>query len=355
MTRRHGILVLLLGGSACLLSSGCLFGSRTTADDPPSGVRIAKDVRPLVEDTGGSPYGAYRPGRVLNPDKPRNDVEPVQYGGPPVFPSGPTSPPPEPPVIAVEQFSPQANASPAQEPDPALVSALRCLLNKNPSEALELLKPYDKTTQDMLAQLLAFIARLSEGGLEGSPQELSALLEQLDGLTAAVRARTPLAIKKVCFCQGIYGFGAYNALPPNPEFRAGVGSQLGDLVTIYAEVRNFRSIPKGSFYETQLVRNVEIRPANNPNGKFYNINIPDTDKPINSHSPQQDLFLNISFNLPPLPDGQYTLRVVVEDRTAFDGEQVVPRMAQKSIDFRVSRSAGARAAGGEGTKRRAAE
>jgi hypothetical protein len=252
----------------------------------------------------------------------------------------------------------QVNATPAQEPDPALVNALRCLLNKNPSEALELLKQYDKTTQDMLVQLLPFVARLSEGGLEraDSEQEMSALLEQLNNLTAAVRAHAPLTLKKVAFCRRIYGFGDYDALPSNPEFQAGLGSQLGDRVTIYAELRNFRNIPKGSVYETHLKRQVEIRAANNPNGKPVIIQTPEWYKPTTSRSPQQDLFLNFSFHLPPLPDGQYALWVIVEDHTAFEGEPIVPRLpAQYRLDFRVSHGAGPRAAGVEGQKRRAVE
>jgi hypothetical protein len=352
------MVVLLSAWSACLLVSGCLFDRRPAADDPPSGVRTAKELRGPLEETVASPYGAHPPGPILNPDRPRRDpVQPIVYADPPVMSSGPPSPPPEPPVITVEPTPPPLNAAPAPEPDPALVGALRCLLNNNPVEALELLKQYDKTTQELLAQLLPFVARLSEGGLgrPGSEQEMNALLDLLSSLTAAVRAHAPLTLKKVCFCEHVGGFGYYEALPPNPEFRAGSGNLLGDRVTVYAEVRNFRSIPKGSNYETRLVRSVEIRAANNPKGEPQGILIPDMDKPINSHSPQQDLFLKFSFHLPPLPDGQYTLQVIVQDRTAFDGEPIAPRIARKSIDFRVGHGAGPRVAGGEGPKRRAVE
>jgi len=346
MTRRHGILALLCGWSACLLASGCLFDRRSTVDDPSSGIRLAKEVRDPVEETGGSRYHAHPPQPLLNANGPRQDyVEQTRYADTILMPSGPPSPPPEPPLITVEPSPPQANAAPAPEPDPALVKSLRCLLNKNPAEALDLLKQYDKSTQELLEQLLPFVARLSEGGLEGadSEQEMSALLEQLNTLTAAVRAHAPLTLKKVCFCRRINGFGDYEALPLNPIYQSGIGNQLGQRVILYAEVRNFRSIPKGNVYETHLVRSVEISPDNNPNGTLLNIQIPEADKPILSHSPQQDLFLNISFSLPPLPDGQYTLKVIVQDRTAFEGESLVPRMAQKTINFRVSRSAGSAA------------
>jgi hypothetical protein len=355
MTRRHGILALLIGGSACLLNSGCLFDRRPAADDTPSGTRAAKETRAPQEEIVASPYGAHPPGPILNPDGPRHDnVAQTQYENPSVILNVQPSPPPEPPVVHAEPPAPQLNAPPAQEPDPALVSALRCLLNKNPAEALEQLKQYDKPTQELLLQLLPFIAGLNEGGLEHSDQEMSALLEKLNELTAAVRAHSPLTLKKVCFCKRINGFGYYEALSPNPEFEAGTDRFPGNRVTIYAEVRNFRSVPKGSVYETHLVKRVEIYPTQNPKGEPITIQKPDWAQPTRSRSPQQDLFLNITFNLPPLPDGQYTLRVVVEDHTAFDGEQIAPRITNKSIDFHVSRNAGLRAAD-EGAKRRAVE
>jgi hypothetical protein len=359
MTRRHGILVLLTGWSIHLLSAGCLFDRRPVADEMPPGAFDARDVRTPLPEKVASPYGAHLPGPVLNPDRPRPDtLERVQYADPPVIPSNKPSPPqPETPVIALEPPPLQATPPAAPDPEPALVLALRCLLNKNPSEGLALLQQYDRTTQKLLVTLLPFTVRLSEGGLaQASPQEMSLVLEQLNDLMTTLRAHAPLTLKKVCFCRRIHGFGAYEALPLNPSFEAGLDHRPGDRVTIYAEVRNFRSIPKGSVYETHLVKSVEIYPAHNPNGKPIIIQRPDWTQPTISHSPQQDLFLNITFNLPSLPDGQYALRVIVEDRTAFDGEPIVPRApAQRSLDFQVKRSAGPRAAGGEGAKRRTTE
>jgi hypothetical protein len=352
MTRRQAILSLLTAWSVCLPSTGCLFGSRRPDVDPPP---EARGPTVAQEETVSSPWNPHPANPTFNPRNPPPNYQGTIFAE--FFLPEPTPKPgatPEPPTVAGEPALPALSPVPAQEPDPPLVAALRRVLDKNPAEALELLKQYDQTTRDLLALLLPLTARIGEGGLDrASPQEAGALLEQLNDLTAALRARAPLSLKKVCFCRRINGFGDYEALPPNPEFQGGIDHRLGERVRIYAEVRNFRSVPKGNVYETQLVKSVEIHAAHDPTGNPIIIKTPDWTKPTLSYSPQQDYFLNIGFNLPPLPDGQYTLLVVVEDRTAFDGERVIPRLTRRSIDFRVSHGAGSHA--GEGTKRRAAE
>jgi hypothetical protein len=359
MTRRQAILSLFTACSVCLLSTGCL-GSfferrRPDVDPPPDSHDPVARKQEKVEVE--SPWNPHPAGQTVNPRNALPESYPgtilyAQFFLPADTPRKP-GPIPEPPGASAEQETPALAPIPPPETDPPLVAALRRVLDKNPSDALELLKQYDLTTRELLVLLLPFTARLGEGGLDhASPQELNALLDQLNELSAALRARAPLSLKKVCFCRRINGFGDYEPLPPNPEFQGGTDHRLGGRVRIYAEVRNFRSVPKGNVYETYLVTSLRIQDAQ---GKSVGIQIPNQNRPTITHSLRSDYFMNIEFSLPPLPDGQYTLFVQVADHTSLDGQPVAPRMArEKCLDFRVSRGAGLHASA-EGPKRRAAE
>lgn len=359
MTRRQAILSVFTAGSVCLLSTGCL-GSfferrRPDVDPPPDSCEpvVRKPEQVDVESRWNPrPASPTLNPRNTPPDSYLGTIQDVQFFLP--DPARKPGPAPEPPGASAEPETPSLAPVPTAEPDPPLVAALRCVLDHNPSEALDLLKQYDQTTRELLVLLLPLTARLGEGGLDRAPpQELNALLDQLNELSAALRARAPLTLKKVCFCRRINGFGDYEPLPPNPEFQGGTNDRLGGRVRIYAEVRNFRSVPKGNVYETYLVTSLRIQDARGQSVR--GIQIPNQNRPTVTHSLRSDYFMNIEFSLPPLPDGQYTLFVQVEDYTSLDGQPVAPRMArEKCIDFRISRGAGLHASA-EGPKRRAAE
>ena len=93
-------------------------------------------------------------------------------------------------------------------------------------------------------------------------------------------------------------------------------------------------------FETSLAGVVEIRDfANRPVCRF--------DFPASverSQTPRQDYFVNFKFYLPPMPEGRYTLHVLVKDVLAPVGDDATPRRAIRSLDFSVG---GARRAGRE--------
>jgi hypothetical protein len=214
------------------------------------------------------------------------------------------------------------------------VAALRCVLEKRPGEALGLLQRYDKSSQELLLALLQVAAPLGEGDLgRASPQEAAVLLDRLNALAQALRARAPFTVDKICFCRAVWSFGAYEPLPNDCQFRAGTGELPGERVLVYAEVRNFASRPRDNFYETCLAGTLEILDFHGRLVTKLDLRCVDL-----SLTPRQDCFIKFQFPVPPkVPPGQYTLRVWVRNEGG-----PAPRVAAPcTLDFRVT-AAGSR-------------
>jgi hypothetical protein len=214
------------------------------------------------------------------------------------------------------------------------VAALRCLLERRPSEAFELLNGYDAASRDALRTLLPLVALVGgEGGLEhASPQEAAALLDQLRRLEAALRPHAALTLDKLCFCRTIKGFGKFVVRPGDQAFLTAAEDRPGDHVEVYVEVRNFTSRLDGDAYWLALAGRLEIHDFNGH--VIWQRDIPMRDW---SHSLRTDYFINVQFHLPPgMPEGRYTLSVEVKDMLdpalASGGE---PRSAKRSLDFAV--------------------
>jgi hypothetical protein len=334
MTRRSWISSLFLGLGACCLS-GCLFGGNA----PTVEKNVAEPER--TPKGAGSAYHAHEP-PPFREDKPGDEaVAQVHYpdapapGGsaPSVKPDNPPSPPdlppapPEPAAMHVEKAP----------PDPQLVAALRCLLEKRSADALALLQNYDGPSRELLLTLLPLTARVGDGGLEhATPQETAVVLEQLRLLETVLRPRAALTLDKVCFCRKINGFGDCEPWPENHVFQAGADGVRGERMQVYVEVRNFTSRLHGAMYETSLAGQVEIRDfANKLVSPVSRIDFPAyVDR---SQTPRQDYFINFQFHLPsPMPAGRYTLRVLVKDvLDPATGDDASPRSAGRSLDFLV--------------------
>ncbi len=298
-------------GAAVSLLAGCLGGpAARTPEAPPAPDAAPVASAPAPPPAAPSSYHA----RVveLPPVSPPRDIERVAF-----------QPPPAPPPAAPPAEAPRPPESP-------LVQALRCVLDRQPAAALDLLQRYDARSREVLLALLEVAAPLGEGGLEhASPQETAALLDRLDGLQASLRRRAPLVLEKMCFCREIRNFGKYDPLPPDHAFQAGSDGRPGERVQVYVEVRNFACRPRGGAYETALQGHVEIH-------DFRGAVVWEKDfdyGPDRSATPRQDYFLAFIFNVPPrlAPGSGYTLWVYVKDT----GEEGVRRAARRSLDFRV--------------------
>src|SRR5438132_6997158 len=212
-------------------------------------------------------------------------------------------------------------------PDPPLVWAMRCFLDKRPVEAMEALKRYDKTSQDLLLCMLPLAARLGEGGLQkATPREMSNTVSELNRVADTLAPRAELVIDKMCFCRFLnsdkFGmFGVYEPLEEDHPFYAGERKRL------YIELRNFTNERVSNGYQIRLKSHMEIRDYRGVIA--WELGFPEL-CPDSTKSPRHDFCDQFGFVVPPnkVPPGRYTLWLRVTD---------VPtgRTAARSLDFLV--------------------
>ena len=310
---------------------------RQLAPNPPPNVNVQRDSYPMV-----SPYGAIAdttqpPPRATakrprRPQPPPEDVDEASVSlpgpvrepeidgiGPPLKLIGSPVPVPPPP----EPQPPPHTMLPAAT-DPALIQAMRTYIDKRPDLAYEMLKQFPAENQDALLVLLPLTVRMSEESLrETNPQEMAAMLDQLQQLMQLLQPMATLVLDKICFCRQIHGFGNYEPLGDHPTFHA------GELVELYAEIRNLSceqvSSRKNS-YRTHVISRLEIRDAT---GSFF-WKPQKREKDDYNQTPQHDYFHHYRFALPDMPPGEYSLFLEVTD---------VPteRKVKRKLDFHVNR------------------
>jgi hypothetical protein len=344
MTRRVGTLSLSFALGA-VLSAGCIVPGNDQRPLPPDRPRPLGDVPPTVavRSQPALPADSFlrEPPRAdagirqaIYPEAARDrDVAARPAGNAPAATTGAAAEPPG----QLPSFEIRAKT---EEP---LVAALRCFLDKHPAEAVECLKGCDRANKEALLCLLPLAVRLNEGGLDGvRSEEAAQVLDELHALEVPLRRRAPLRIEKMCFCKWIEAFGRYDPIADGQAvFEAGCNGQLGGMVQVYAEVRNFASEDRGPVHLTRLVSWAEIRDY--AQGKTV-ARIDFDNKVDESRSPRQDYFINYRFRVPAhLPPGPYTLWIYVKDALA----QPTRPPAQRSLDFRVVAGGSARGSRGE--------
>jgi hypothetical protein len=338
MTRHHWIMAIGLG-----LLGGCATRQPLVAPEPtPPGRRglgqplKSQHVYPRAEvQPALNPQGAAEPAKLQrkaeDPAAKAPPASPIQTIG-----LTPTTVAPEPPEKAQPAqddkpagpvFPPQTIPELVKPPldDPPLLAALRALLEKRSDQAIHHLLGYDKPTQEMLLCLLPVVARLGSGSLDSAdPQELAHLLDQVESARASLRPRVPLQIERMTFCRDIAGFGDYQPLPEDNPFRP------GELVEVYAEIRNFSSLAVKGVHEIRLASTLEMR---DPAGRAR----PRTVQPLRTstdqnRSPRHDHFQHYCFYIPEnLQPGHYSLVLQVNDLSSQP-----PRTAQKSLHLWVT-------------------
>jgi hypothetical protein len=230
-------------------------------------------------------------------------------------------------------FYPTAPQPGAEKKEP-LLEALECFLKDKPKQALDLLRNYQPSSQEVYIALLPVLAQLTHKGLDQlSPEEVSAIHEQLRGLSLTLRPRASLKIDRMCFCEEIHGYGVYKALPPGHSFRPRIGDHEGELVRLYVEVRNFSLQPCPEGYLTRLSTSVEIRNDQDKPLWFHSFQAQeDKEGPQYRQTPWSDCFGNYRFFVPPLPPGTHTLTITIRDLTRPEARPP----AQKSLQMRVA-------------------
>ena len=170
---------------------------------------------------------------------------------------------------------------------------------------------FDKANQEVLLCLLPLAVRLSQGPLDSTPPgELTMMVDQADGVAAPLRRRAPLVIEQMCFCRRIDKFGQYEPLPDHHQFRP------GELVQVYAELRNFSSEAGKAGFETRLASSVRLTCPTIAGGPevVWRQDFHDRDRVDRSRSPRRDYFSNYRFCIPEnVPPGNYKLWLKVID------------------------------------------
>jgi hypothetical protein len=329
MRRRRLLAVALIA----FWPAGCLFapGGRAVLPALPAEGPAEQAERP--PEASPSPYHPH----AVEPPPP----EAIEHAA---LPEPKPAPPPPAPTVAEPVTTSAAAPTQAPPPDPALVAALRAVLERRDADVQEALRGLkDDETRQVVLGLLNTAACL-EGGLDRlSPDDARVLLAKVERAHADLRARAPLSLHNLCFFRRIYSFNHVDALPALPAFQAGTDDRPGERVKVYVEVRNFRCLPRGPEgpYVIALsgrVRLTEHRKGTDPREETPNIVAP-MDFPAVpdvSRNPRQDYFITFEFHVPPqVPPGLYTLKVEIKDETPLKkGEP--PRKAEPvEIDFRV--------------------
>jgi hypothetical protein len=275
---------------------------------------------------------------------PEDQLSQVKYREPRI-PDAPKAPPAPAPQIGLElavESEPESQAEGVSETtkagEPALLAALRCFLNQQPHEAIAWLRRYDEPNQELLLRLLPVAVRLTtEQSLKAVDVEKgTAIVEEFNELLG-VPPQENLAVDKVCLCEDIKTFGSYKPFPEEHLF------QPRDLVWIYVEVRNFTSVrcepplcisPQGRgeiqrgevYYETRL--NTSARIKNFARTREWALSFHRRYGPDRCRTRRHDYWDSLSFNMPDLLPGRYTLEIEVEDGHSR-------RKTTRTVDFHV--------------------
>jgi hypothetical protein len=311
---------------------GCLPGS-VRRQNPVNAAEV-KDAAPIQQSTyhvqQPAPPFIIEDGQVAEPvAQVHFPDEPLPGGSAPSVKAD-DAPAPLPPPAEPETPVVQAEKAPPESP---LLTALRSLLANRSADAVEQLQTYDAVSREMLMTLLPMAARVGDGGLDHStPKETAVLLEQLRALEGVLRPRAALALNQARFCRKINGFGDYEPWSDDHVFQAGTADQLGERIQVYVEVRNYASRLNGAVYETSLGGVVEVRGSDNKLVSRMDFP-PRVDR---SQTPRADYFLNFQFHLPAgVPDGRYTLNVMVKDVLDPATGEAASRNASRTLNFTV--------------------
>jgi hypothetical protein len=335
--------LLLLAGLALHLAAGCITVEKPAPVTQP-------DKKPPVAQATGTPGSS---GFAVMPSRPGEKVptgpaaRAPATDPPPAEPAGtttshrttPKAEPevPEPPDAALRPVRAEPAPLPVLPgppvPDPPLLAAVRAYLENRPDQAIEHLKDLSKPNQELVLAVLPALVRGAQIDLARSdPQDVGALVDQLQGAADRLEDRAPLRIDKMLFCKQVRGFGRYDPWPDGQPYRP------GQLAELYVEIRHLACEPApGDGFLTRLVSSLEVRDANgrpveqtDPADWRRTVTVARTERSVFSRSPLQDFYITYKIPVPAQP-GVYT--VTVEIRNPGGGNRAV---RSKPVEFRVA-------------------
>ena len=220
---------------------------------------------------------------------------------------------------------------PAERLEDPVVVALRCIIEKRNTEAIDQLNAYGPMTREVFQEVLPAIAALSGKGLEDLNADDVALVDlTLKRVTEMIRPRAALSISQLCFCDAVTGFTIYRPLPEDHVFLAARGDRPGELVQLYMEMKNLGSRPDAGQFVTDLACEVEI--VDERGRSRWSHRFRPEDLRLASRSRLMEYYHNFSFYLPEsLTPGNYRLVVRLSDRTHPE----LPRDATSSAPLHI--------------------
>jgi hypothetical protein len=213
-----------------------------------------------------------------------------------------------------------------------LVSALHCLLDNKPKEALRYLEGFDGKKQELIMRLLAPLAMLNDKTIDQlSRDEKEALEKQIQGLELVLRDPSELVITKMCLCERIDGYRQYKALPDGHVFQPASKGKWGERVLVYVELRDISFELRDNYYISGLHGKISIRDSQ---GEVWQHNFRDREPQIQKEEqPCSDSFRRYDFEVPSMPAGKYTLAIEITDEL-----HEPHRVAHKLVEFVVGAS-----------------
>jgi hypothetical protein len=218
--------------------------------------------------------------------------------------------------------------------EPPVLAAVRAFAENHPDRGIDALRTLDKPNQEFVLEVLPVLVRGATLKLSSAdPQDVAALVDQLQAAAARLESRAALRVDKILFCRHVGGFGRYDPWPEALPYPA------GGLAELYVEIGHLVSEPtaNGAGFVTRLASCLEIRDANgrlveqtDPEDRRRTVPVARTERAVQSRSPLQDFHMVYRIPVPSQP-GVYT--VTVEIRSPGGSNRVV---RSRPVEFRVA-------------------
>jgi len=265
----------------------------------PEGVRLTINKPPVATRTGPAEIVSGPDGFVPQGGEPHN--------------GGVETPAPSPEDPFVKMIRAAADTPESKQ----LVEAIFQALANRPDKAIALIEQFEggvPADKKMFVQMLKCYVNMQLGNMDKAIEEMNQVLQEM-------RSDMPLAIASPKFCRKVESFGKYD------EFGHYVFSP-GKAVILYFEPQYFICKPMGEEYAISLNAICLIIDKNGNE-------VWKAEKKIEHATTRYlyDLFMTRTMQVPALPDGNYTLKIMLQDMNKTDQEKPV----EAEIKFEISR------------------
>lgn len=187
-------------------------------------------------------------------------------------------------------------------------------------EALEPIPGLTPTEQSYWSNQLFTIATLLDHQDVGDDAQRASLAgDQLAAASAKLGELATLSVRNLTFCKQVYGFGDVEKKTPS-KFK------LGDQVTLYAEIENFRSESTEKGYHTAIATSYEVLDKHGNRVEQGEFDVVDD----YCNRIRRDFYIEYTFALPKrIYPNQYQLKLIIRDRLSG-------KIGHSLVDFEIA-------------------